>query len=276
MDNVRVLCSGLTGETGRALMERTHAKLVPGIEITGGISRKDHHGVVMTARESDGTISVADYTGVWWYTYDRLDSVLEEHPEGDDYDVLVAFDHAEVFDKVLRCALRMALPLVIGTTGLSSEQEAALMSASKRIPIFRGDNLRFEAKRFADRIMEVPKDEKLPDLIEILYEGHPAPSGIGKMLQRRIREARGQRIEIDSRHWYPRESRICNWYFPNTELQYELAGPDKVEVNPLCSKVRRDDLALDVLKITKVMATKPAIGELYNLEMIWSDLEVEA
>ena len=92
MDKVRILWSGITGRTGTEARELVNQR--DDVEIVAGINR----------------------TGAPFYTYDELDNITE------DFDVIVDFSHADVYDKVLDFAIKCGKPIVIGTSGLSEEQ----------------------------------------------------------------------------------------------------------------------------------------------------------
>lgn len=253
---VRVLWSDLALELGRAAMKAVKTHHVPGVQITGGVSRFDYQAAATDQKGRSLPSELAD-EDLQWYIYDDLNNPFMDGPLSDDYDAVVSFDCTDVFDDVLERALWMSVPLVVGTA-LTTGQIMSLRSASERIPVFYDVNYRSGLKQLADRAASLSQSQRMPDLVETLYEGKSSPSEIGKMLQRRILRASGQLINIESRHWYPKESFVCDWSFPETNLHYQTAG---------C-----EDLAVDVLKIAKVLVTKPARGEFYNLDTIWTDL----
>ena len=57
-----------------------------------------------------------------------------------DVDVAIDFSYPGNLDMLLDCATRRAIPLVIGTTGLSDAQEAQIEAAAKAIPIVYAHN----------------------------------------------------------------------------------------------------------------------------------------
>ena len=62
---------------------------------------------------------------------------LEEIAEAD---AVVDFSHPDMLNEALSCAVRRHMPLVLGTTGLSAEQEDAVRAASDTIPIVWSNN----------------------------------------------------------------------------------------------------------------------------------------
>ena len=55
-------------------------------------------------------------------------------------DVAIDFSYPGNLEDLLGCAVRRGIPLVIGTTGLSQQQEEAIRAASAQIPIVRAKN----------------------------------------------------------------------------------------------------------------------------------------
>lgn len=55
-------------------------------------------------------------------------------------DVAIDFSYPGNLEDLLACAVRRGIPLVIGTTGLSQQQEEAIRAASAQIPIVRAKN----------------------------------------------------------------------------------------------------------------------------------------
>lgn len=55
-------------------------------------------------------------------------------------DVIIDFSSPDNLSSLLRYATENGIPLVIGTTGYSKQQEDQILSASKIIPVFKSDN----------------------------------------------------------------------------------------------------------------------------------------
>lgn len=100
MAEVKILWSGITGRTGKEALEV--AKSDNSIEIVAGICRSDDK----------------------YYNYEELDNIKEE------FDVIVDFSHKDSFDKILKYAIKMNKPLIIGTSGLTDEQIKQFEEAS--------------------------------------------------------------------------------------------------------------------------------------------------
>lgn len=262
MKTVKILWSGLTGHVGSAAMEQL--KEVPEVEIVAGLSRlplSDGNIVV------DGITQNMDETSTLntrfmdipkWYQYSELSVVNGRKPNADDFDVIVDFSHPDVFEKVVELAVRMNVPLISGTSSLSNRQIAMLYDATNRIPIFRGGNFRFKVKKFIDEAVKLAMiTPGNLTLYENFYKGKSLPSETSKVVQRRISEAAGKNIDIKSSATLDRKSLVCDWRIGDLR----------------CRTVGFDELAHDVLKITKVMAKKPVRpGKFYDLNELWDDL----
>lgn len=96
-------------------------------------------------------------------------------------DVIIDFSHPSNFEKIMSYAKKNNLPVVIATTGLSSEQKEQLKASASEIPVFfsanmsLGINLLIKLAKDATRILEKDFD------IEIIEKHHnkklDAPSG---------------------------------------------------------------------------------------------------
>lgn len=255
MENVRILWSGLRGRTG--LEAQVAARQMDDVQIVAGVTRELTGAMDFDLRTSER---------VQWYTYDEV--------KGDffakyrrDFDVIVDFSHTEQFDAVLRFAMRTHVPLISGTSGLSEQQLVCLNNAAKRIPVFRGGNFRFKVKKFIDEAIGFAHWYGDLVLQERFYEGKRLPSETGKVLMQKILANTGNAVRISSSTPYRKDSLICEW---------ELWGNDALSSQKISCRVEGfDELAHDVLRIAKVMATKSP-GKVYCLDDIWDDLALDA
>ncbi|MFL6592123.1 MAG: 4-hydroxy-tetrahydrodipicolinate reductase [Luteimonas sp.] len=97
-----------------------------------------------------------------------------------EFDVAVDFSRAGAFDGVLGLCSARAVPLVSGTTGLTSEQEAAMAAAAARIPILWASNFSLGVAVLADLVERAAR--ALPGWDCDIVEAHhvhkqDAPSG---------------------------------------------------------------------------------------------------
>jgi 4-hydroxy-tetrahydrodipicolinate reductase len=113
-------------------------------------------------------------------------------------DVIIDFTAPSGTEVLLRYALKRPKPLVIGTTGLNSEQLALLEQAAQRMPILYSTNMSLGVAVLSS-LVELAS-EKLKDFdIEIVEQHHrfkkDAPSGTALTLGERAAKARG--LELD-------------------------------------------------------------------------------
>ena len=257
MATTKILWSGLTGRTGREAIridrERTDVAIVMGASrrMTGPI-------------EVDGE----KFEGVKWRQYGDLCRDLLDYL---GINAVVDFSNTEVFDEVLHLAIRTKKPLISGTSGLSDRQMASLYDATHRIPVFRGGNFRFKVKRFIDEAVKLAeREEGQLVLYENFYQGKSLPSETSKVLQRRISEATGRIVEVHSSDTFAKGNLICDW---ELQVSRDTSPTDIFRDKVHCRTIGFDELAHDVLEITKVMATKPVrAGKFYDLDEIWPDL----
>ena len=221
---VKILWSGITGRTG--VLAKKLAKSTDFAEIVGGLSRTDKR----------------------YFSYDSLDQIDE------DFDVIVDFSHKDSFDKVLNFALCRKKPLVSGTSGISDEMLEKLEKASHEIPIFRGGNFRTEIEKFIGAVVEYSKTHDDLRLIETHYKTKKIPSETAKVIKKRVFEATGKEVVIESRLKY--NALINDYKIGNLHARVNGFKP----------------LATDVLKIAYVMKTKSANG-LYDLRQISEEVE---
>jgi 4-hydroxy-tetrahydrodipicolinate reductase len=97
-----------------------------------------------------------------------------------DFDVAVDFSRAGAFDGILRLCSTRGVPLVSGTTGLTSEQEAAMAAAANRIPILWASNFSLGVAVLGDLVERAARS--LPgwdcDIVEVHHvHKQDAPSG---------------------------------------------------------------------------------------------------
>lgn len=224
MSKVKILWSGITGRTGKQALEI--AKKSDAVEIVAGVCRNDNN----------------------YYNYDELDNIKE------DFDVIVDFSHKDSFDKILKLALKVKKPILIGTAGLTTEQIQAFEEASNTIPVFRGGNFRFAVKEFIDQVVEYAKtgDEDNIDLIETHYKTKKVPSETAKVVAKRVFDETGKTINIKS------------------YLEYDELINDYQVANLHCRVIGFKELADNVLKIAVMMKNKKPDG-IYDLDRLFKE-----
>jgi len=97
-------------------------------------------------------------------------------------------------------AADQGVPMVIGTTGLGPEHEAAIRAAAKKIPVVYSGNYSLGVNVLA-KLVERAAAALPPDLFDIeIFEVHhsakvDAPSGTALLLGRAAAEGRGQKLD---------------------------------------------------------------------------------
>lgn len=114
-------------------------------------------------------------------------------------DVIIDFSHYSAFEGILDYALTNKIPLVMATTGLTEENEASLVEASKTIPIFRTANMSVGVNVLLGIVAEAAKQLEGFD-IEIIEKHHnkkvDSPSGTALMLANEINNALDNSLEF--------------------------------------------------------------------------------
>lgn len=153
---------GFYGKLGRANMEAVNrdknASIAFGVSCSASEEGDDHIG---------------------YKVYNHISSVKEE------CDGIIDFSNRNNISSVVEYSLDKKIPLVIGTTGLTEEDEALIEGASKEIPILLSHNTGFGVNVLLDIVREACKLLKGFD-IEIIEKHHnrkeDAPSGTSKMI----------------------------------------------------------------------------------------------
>ena len=110
-------------------------------------------------------------------------------------DVVVDFSHHSAAPQAAEYAVRQGCALVVGTTGHSEEEKAAIFAAAKEIPVFYAGNMSLGIAVLCRLAKEAAKS--FPDAdIEIVEVHHnrkvDAPSGTARMLFEAVKEVRPQ------------------------------------------------------------------------------------
>jgi len=134
----------------------------------------------------------------WIEVGDNLDQVLETSH------VVIEFAHADVTKTTANACETAGIPLVIGTTGHSDEQRAAVKAAAEKIPVVLapnfsvGVNTLFWLTRKAAEVLGEGFD------LEVIEAHHrlkkDAPSGTARRLAEILTEVRELSYDQDTRH----------------------------------------------------------------------------
>ncbi|MDO5377734.1 MAG: 4-hydroxy-tetrahydrodipicolinate reductase [Clostridia bacterium] len=110
--------------------------------------------------------------------------------ELEDIDAAIDFSYPGNLDMLLQSAVRRALPLVIGTTGLSREQGEAIAAAAAAVPIVWADNFSTGVTvlcRLARQAAEALGEDFDIEIVETHHnQKADAPSGTAKALLRSV------------------------------------------------------------------------------------------
>ena len=136
-----------------------------------------------------GKVSIDGENGVP-RTFDELGAVSA--------DVVIDFSHHTAIFDVLAYAKRIGSAAVIGTTGHTPEEKAAIYAAAEEIPVFYAGNVSLGIAVLCRLVKEAVKF--FPDAdIEIVEVHHTrkvdAPSGTAHMLFNAVKEVRKEAVE---------------------------------------------------------------------------------
>jgi 4-hydroxy-tetrahydrodipicolinate reductase len=111
-----------------------------------------------------------------------------------DIDVAVDFSHADATELICATAAEKKAPLVIGTTGHSSEQRAKIKEAAKTIPVIYSPNFSVGVNTLfwlTRKTAELLGDDFDLEIVEMHHRlKKDAPSGTAKQLTEILMEAR--------------------------------------------------------------------------------------
>jgi 4-hydroxy-tetrahydrodipicolinate reductase len=115
-------------------------------------------------------------------------------------DVVIDFSHPDAIDEICRAALQDQRPLVIGTTGHSAEQRAAIERSAKSIPVVFASNFSVGVNTLfalARSAAETLGPEFNVEIIETHHQTKKdAPSGTAKTLANILRKVRNANADI--------------------------------------------------------------------------------
>lgn len=185
MTQLTIGIMGASGRMGRMLIESVLAN--PNTTLGGAYVRSISNLIGVDAGEFIGTAR----TGIALSTLDATST-------GSSAGAIIDFSLPQALDEVLSHCISHQIPLVMGVTGLSPEQEAKLQVAAAHIAIVyagnysTGVNLSLNLLATAARVLGADAD------VEIIEHHHKhkldAPSGTALMMARSIADARGQAL----------------------------------------------------------------------------------
>ncbi len=190
---IRAAVNGVCGRMGRTILAL--ALDDEDIEVVAGLERPDHPDLGADIEMPAGRRALpAPPRGVFSLSRPvSSDTVSQSLME--NVDVLIDFTTPDATANVLRTCAESNTAMVIGTTGHSREQRAAIEEAAKKIPVVLapnmsvGVNVMFELTRRAAELLDERYD------VEVVEAHHrfkkDAPSGTAKRLVEMVAEGRG-------------------------------------------------------------------------------------
>lgn len=115
----------------------------------------------------------------------------------DTFDVLIDFTTPASMEQHLKACLRLNKPIVIGTTGCSTEQKAMIRQAAETIPVFLASNMSVGVNVLM--LLAEKASRWLPEADAEIFEMHhalkkDAPSGTALSLGESVSRGRGQSL----------------------------------------------------------------------------------
>ena len=181
MSDMKIAVIGAGGRMGRSLVQAVHA--TPGAVVSGGIERA---GSPLLGQDVGAVAGVGDL-GVKM-TDDALELIARS-------DAVLDFTIPQVSVEIAGLAANARIVHVLGTTGLSESDEAAVAAAARHATIVKAGNMSLGVNLLVALTKRVAQalDEDFD--IEVLEMHHKhkidAPSGTALMLGRAAAEGRG-------------------------------------------------------------------------------------
>jgi len=186
-------------------------------------------------------------------------------------DVLIDFSAPEsTVQRVCECA-EHGIALVVGTTGLTAEQQEELEAAAQRVPCMTAPNMSIGANLLFDLAAQVAKalgDEYDAEVVEIHHRfKKDSPSGTAMRIVSRIAEATGR--SVDESAVYGREGQVGERTKSEIGVHAvragDVVGDHMVIFGTLGERIElvhrahtRDAFAQGALRAAKFVAGRPA------------------
>jgi 4-hydroxy-tetrahydrodipicolinate reductase len=183
---IKVLINGCNGRMGQVLVNEI--KNFPNLELVGGfdISNNENNSFPVYTNTKDIAIKP---------------------------DVIVDFSVPVATFNILNYAVKEHIPVVIATTGFTSEQLEEIKVSATLIPIFQSSNMSFDINLMKKIVAEVAKKLKGTD-IEIIETHHnkkvDAPSGTAILLADAINDVMDEKLEYNFNRHDMHEKRSSN------------------------------------------------------------------
>ena len=207
--------------------------------------------------------------------YDNIQNIKEKP------DVIIDFSIPVATFNILEYAVSNNIPIVIATTGFTSDEEKIIEEYSKKIPIFKSANMSYDImimKKLVYLLAPLLKDTD----IEITETHHnrkiDSPSGTAKMLADTINNSLGNTLHCEYNRHSKKEKRDKNEIGMNSIRGGNIVGEhvvqffgefDTFEIKH--TSYSRNVFAEGAIKAAKFIVNKPC--KLYNMEDMFSKTE---
>lgn len=182
--SLKIVIAGSTGRMGYALLESVFAD--SGLELCGALDRDDSPNIGRDAGEQFGRHSGIKISS-------DIEAVLK------NADVLVDFTRPEASMHYLAACQKANVAMIIGTTGFTPEQKAAIEAASRNIPIVFAPNMSVGVSLLINLVEQAAKVLNAGYDIEIVEMHHrhkvDAPSGTALRLGEAAAKGVGQDLK---------------------------------------------------------------------------------
>ena len=207
--------------------------------------------------------------------YDNIQNIKEKP------DVIIDFSIPVATFNILEYAATNNVPVVIATTGFTSDEEKIIEEYSKKIPIFKSANMSYDImimKKLVSILAPLLKDTD----IEITETHHnrkiDSPSGTAKMLADTINASLGNTLHCEYNRHNKKEKRDKNEIGMNSIRGGNIVGEhvvqffgefDTFEIKH--TSYSRNVFAEGAIKAAKFIVNKPC--KLYDMEDMFSKTE---
>jgi 4-hydroxy-tetrahydrodipicolinate reductase len=250
---IQIAINGATGRMGRRLVALTGAD--PELQLVAAL---DHAGCGLLGQDA-GRIAGEDESGV------AITSTLDASP-----DVMIDFSVQPAVLPVVKLCHDRAIPLVIGTTGLTTDDQQAIDDAAKSIAVLQAPNMSLGVNLLFALVGQVAKQLGDNYDIEVVEAHHrfkqDAPSGTALGLVQSICDATGKDISKDVKHGrsgldprIPGEIGVHALRLGDEVGRHTVSFATLGEEIQLTHKANtRDTFAVGALRAAKWLAGKPA------------------
>jgi 4-hydroxy-tetrahydrodipicolinate reductase len=192
-------------------------------------------------------------------------------------DVVIDFSHFSAVGGLLKSCMAKNLPVVIATTGIGEEEQAAIGDASQKIPVFRSANMSLGINLLVKAIKDIAPFLEEDFHMEIIEKHHAmkkdSPSGTALLLADAVNSSLEEEKElIFGRHGKEDECKLSQMGIHAVrggtipgEHTVLFAGPDEV-IALNHSALSRDIFARGALKAARYIAGREP--GLYSMEDI--------